>query len=72
MSTRFAPPSTGLALVYFTVQRASRSFCASFAGFRAQASGMRPSYSARFSSSVLRCFGAATTVASTICPPMAM
>ena len=41
-------------------------------GLRAQASGMRPSFSARFSSSVLRCFGAATTVASTICPPMAM
>ena len=72
MSTRFAPSADGLALVYFTVQRASRSFWASFAGFAAQASGMRPSFSARFSSSVLRCFGAATTVASTICPPMAM
>ena len=45
---------------------------ARFRGLFAQSSGTRPSRSARFSSSVFRCFGAATTVASTICPPMAM
>ena len=38
MSTRFAPSADGLALEYFTVQRASRSFWASFAGLDAQAS----------------------------------
>src|SRR5450631_1880688 len=32
---------------------------------------MQPSLIAFFSASVLRCFGAATIVASTICPPMA-
>ena len=32
MSTRFAPSADGLAFEYFTVQRASRSFCASLAG----------------------------------------
>jgi hypothetical protein len=63
MSTRLAPSAAGLALEYFTVQRASRSFWASLAGLEAQASGMRPSFRAR-SSSVLCCFGAATTVAS--------
>jgi IS5 family transposase len=36
-----------------------------------QASGMRPSLTAFFSSSVLRCLGAAISEASTIWPPMA-
>ena len=57
-----------LAFEYFTVQRASRP---SAPACEPQPQPrMRPSFSARFSSSVLRCFGAATTVASTICPPM--
>jgi hypothetical protein len=38
------------ALVYLTVQRASRSFWRSFAGVSFQASGMRPSLIAFFSS----------------------
>ena len=68
------PVEAGIRLACFTVQRASftnvsrpigvplaNSFCRSFAGLRAQSSGMRPSRSACFSPSVLRCFGAATT-----------
>jgi hypothetical protein len=39
-----------------TVQRASRSFCRGLAGLAFHTSGMRPSFSAFFSSSVLRCF----------------
>jgi len=48
------PSSRGLALVYLTVQRASRCFWRSFAGLSFQASGMRPSLLAFFSSRVLR------------------
>jgi hypothetical protein len=42
------------------VQRASRSFWRSFAGFSAQPSGICPALIAARSASVLRCFGAAT------------
>src|SRR4051794_30845473 len=70
MSTRAVPSSLGLALDHFTVQRASRSFWASLFGCSAQPSGMRPSLSAAFSSSVLRCFGQGTIEASMIWPPM--
>jgi len=45
----------GLALVYLSVQRASRSFWRSLAGLSAHAGGMRPSLMSRFSPSVLRC-----------------
>jgi hypothetical protein len=55
-----------LALVYFTVQRAPRSFWRSLAGLFVHSAGMRPSLISRFSPSVLRCFGAATIVASMI------
>ena len=71
MSTAALPSSRGLALENFTVQRASRSFCRSLAGRSAQPSGIRPALIAAFSASVLRCLGAATIEASTICPPMA-
>src|SRR5690606_12084990 len=60
-----------LGLRDFTVQRASRSFCRIFAGLSFQASGILPALMSAFSSSVFLCFGAAMTVASTICPPMA-
>jgi len=63
---RGPPSSLGLALVYLTVQRASRSFWRSLAGFCAHSAGMRPSLMSRFSPSVLRCFGAATSEASMI------
>src|SRR3954463_7190819 len=56
---------------HFTVQRASRSFCASLAGLSAHPAGMRPSLMSRFSASVLRCLGAAMMEASTIWPPIA-
>src|SRR5271170_576046 len=65
------PSALGLALVYLTVQRASRSFWRSLAGFCAHAGGMRPSLMSRFSPSVLRCFGAATIEASIIWPLIA-
>ena len=71
MSMRGEPSSEGFAFENFTVQRASRSFCASFAGLSFQASGMRPARISAFSPSVFRCFGAGMIVASTICPPMA-
>jgi hypothetical protein len=70
-STRGASSSLGLALVYLIVQRASRSFWASLAGFSFQSSGMRPSLIAFFSALVLGCLGAATIVASTIWPLIA-
>src|SRR6516162_3019984 len=60
------PSSRGLALVNLTVQRASRSLCRSLAGLAFQFAGIRPSLIAFFSSSVLRCRGAATRLASTI------
>jgi hypothetical protein len=41
------------------------------AGLLAHSAGMRPSLMSRFSPSVLRCLGAATIVASMICPPLA-
>src|SRR6516165_2260281 len=73
MSTAgFVPSARSFALLNLTVQRASRSFCRSLAGLAFQSSGMRPSLIARFSSSVLRCLGAATSEASTICPPIAI
>lgn len=56
---------------YLTVQCASRSFWRSLAGLRFQSSGMRPALISFFSASVLRCFGAATIVASMSRPPMA-
>ena len=56
---RGEPSSAGLAFDHFTVQRASRSFCASLAGLSDHPAGMRPSLMSRFSASVLRCFGAA-------------
>jgi hypothetical protein len=42
MSPRFAPSAAGLALEYFTVQRASRSFWRGFAGLFVHSSGTRP------------------------------
>lgn len=71
MSTRFEPSSAGLAFDHVIVQRASRSFWASFFGLAFQASGTRPAFKSAFSASALRCLGAATTVASMICPPIA-
>ena len=64
--------SLGLALVNFTVQRASRSFWRSLAGLSFHWSGTRPSLIAFFSSSVLRWRGAATRLASTIWPDIAI
>jgi hypothetical protein len=56
-------------LEVFTVQRASVSFCAAFAGLSGLISAaVLPALIAAFSSSVLRCRGAATKLASTICP----
>ena len=71
MSMRGEPSSEGFALENLTVQRASRSFCASLAGLSFQLSGMRPARISAFSPSVLRCLGAETIVASMIYPPMA-
>ena len=56
------------------LQRPARtvSFCAARAGSSGQISAATlPALIAAFSGSVLRCLGAATSVASTICPPMA-
>ena len=58
----------GLAFENFTVQRASRSFWRSLAGLSFQSCGISPALMAAFSPSVLRCLGAATSVASTIWP----
>ena len=66
------PSACGLALVNLTVQRASRSFCRSFAGLSCQCCGMRPALMSSFSSFVFRCFGAAIRLESTICPDIAM
>src|SRR5262245_38779264 len=54
------------------VQRASRSFWRNFAGLLSHSSGIRPAFTASFSSRLLRCVGTGTIVASTICPPRAM
>ncbi len=54
---RGEPSSEGFAFENLTVQRASRSFCASFAGLSFQASGMRPALISAFSASVLRSHG---------------
>ncbi len=51
------PSGRSFALLNFTVQRASRSFCRNFAGFFSQPSGMRPSLIAFFSSSVFAHMG---------------
>ena len=66
------PSDFGFALENLTVRRASRSLCASLAGLAFQSCGIRPSLIAFFSSSVLRCFGADMSEASTIYPPMAI
>lgn len=65
------PSSSALALENFTVQRASRSFWRSLAGFFCHSSGTFPALRSAFSASLLRCFGAATIVAATIWPPIA-
>lgn len=70
-SMRGEPSSEGFAYENFTVQRASRSFCATFAGLSFQASGIRPARISAFSPSELRCLGAGMIVASRIRPPMA-
>jgi hypothetical protein len=72
MSACFVPSSRRRALPKTSVQRASRSFWQSFAGFAVHSSGIRPSLTAFFSLSVLRCLGAATRLASTICPDIGM
>ena len=53
------PSARSFAFENLTVQRASRSFWRSFAGLSFHSSGIRPSLIAFFSSSLLRCFGAA-------------
>jgi hypothetical protein len=51
----FVPSAfAGRALARFSVQRASRSFCAGFFGLAAHSSGILPSFRAAFSASVLR------------------
>ena len=65
------PASSVLALENFTVQRASRSFWRSLAGFSVHSSGTLPALMSAFSPSLLCCFGAATIVASTIWPLIA-
>jgi len=51
------PSSSTLALENFTVHRASRSFCLSFAGLSFQESGILPALISAFSSSVFLCLG---------------
>lgn len=58
-------------LVYFTLQRASRSFRRTFADLSFQRSKMRPSLIAAISYSVLRWFAAGTRLAFMICPLIA-
>src|SRR3954467_2848736 len=65
-SVRGDPSSEGFAFENLTVQRASRSFWASFAGSSCHASGMRPAFRSAFSPAVLCCLGAATIEASMI------
>jgi hypothetical protein len=68
--SRFTVPSAlTLPLLVLSVQRASMSFCAAFAGLSGQISAaFWPALIAAFSSSVLRCRGAAIRLASTIWP----
>ena len=68
MSACRVPSSRSRALPKTSVQRASRSFWRSFAGWSFQSSEIRPYLTSFFSVSVLRCFGAVTRLASTICP----
>jgi hypothetical protein len=69
---RTVPSTSGLAFENFTVHLASVSFWAAFAGSSGQiSSAVLPDLIASFSPSLLRCLGAATRVASTICPPLA-
>src|SRR4029078_163030 len=56
----------------FLVQRASRSFCRTLAGFCFHPAGVRPACSSAFSSRLFRCVGTGTMLASMICPPRAM
>src|SRR5438067_7592188 len=56
----------------FLVQRASRSFCRTLAGFCFHLAGVRPACSSAFSSRLFRCVGTGTILASMICPPRAM
>ena len=63
------PSASTLPLLVLTVQRASVSFCAALAGSSGQISvALLPALIAAFSSSLLCCRGAATKLASTICP----
>ncbi|MBC7159889.1 MAG: hypothetical protein H5U21_07560, partial [Porphyrobacter sp.] len=65
------PSAKARALANFSVQRASVSFCAALAGFSGQISAaLLPASIASFSAAMVRCLGAATSVASTICPPI--
>jgi hypothetical protein len=65
------PSAVGRALANFSVQRASVSFCRALAGSSGQIwAAFLPSFTAIRSASVFLCLGAATSVASTICPPM--
>ena len=64
------PSGFGFALVNFSVQRASVSFCAALAGCSGQiSSALWPSLIAAFSASVFRCRGARTILASEIRRP---
>lgn len=66
------PSSAGFALLNLTVQRASRSLWHSLAGLLCHSAGIRPALISAFSAEVLRWRGAATRVASTIWPDIAM
>lgn len=69
MSICGLPSGPGLALLNFTVQRASMSFWRALDGLSGQmAAAFSPYLMRAFSASVLRWRGAATRVASTICP----
>ena len=71
MSIPGLPPGSARPLANFSVQRASVSFYAALAGCPGQISAaLLPALIASFSAAVLRCLGAATSVASTIWPPI--
>src|SRR5271166_3190824 len=59
MGATVPPGGFVFALLNVTVQRASRCVCLSLAALVFQSLGLRPSLIAAFSSSVLRCLGAA-------------
>ena len=66
MSMPGLPVARGLAFANLSAQRASVSFCAARAGLSGQISpALLPALIASFSGPVLRCPGAATSVAST-------